>query len=704
MTRFLWRYSPFGGWLEAVENRARLVLPRGGSWILPTPTQGGSALEVLRILVRHPGEVVTRQDLRDQLWSDGVYVDFDRSLNKAVVKLREALGDSAESPRFIETLPKVGYRFIAPVDGSRAKLESETPVSGAKAPPKVGWVSRFWIGLAAVVALIAILAYWLPSSPPPRVVTITSLSHSPEPKVPRLVSDGSRIYFPEHHDDVLRLMQLSVLGGEEVPLPSSLGSSVIYDISFDRSELLVGRIPEGVQYDWPPPLWIMPLVGGAPQRVGDVRAQSATWYPDGQSILYAKGGDLYRVRRDGSNATKLLSVSGAIRSPQWSPDGKRLRFDVASGGYGSSLWEAAPDGRNIHPLLRGWNIPANECCGHWTPDGKYYVYQSRQAGHTDLWAIREKWPPLRRADRSPVRLTNGPLNFMSPIPSSDGKKIYALGEQQLGELVRYDSVGRQFVPYLNGISAEGVSFSRDGQWVVYVSYPEGILWRSRIDGSDRLQLTQPPLLATTPVWSPSGKQIAFAGTGKAQPVWQMYVVSSDGGEPRQITFASRDQGLPWWSPDGTRIAYSEYPGWNPEVSVIDLSTLQVTTLPGSKGLCCPTWQRDGRIVALASHPPRIVRFDPVAQSWSELWQGPLDYYDLSHDEQYIYFDTKWQSDPAIFRLRISDRKLERVASLKGVRRTEGLSGMWFDLAPDDSPMLLRNLNTEQIYQLDLQLP
>jgi hypothetical protein len=100
----------------------------------------------------------------------------------------------------------------------------------------------------------------------------------------------------------------------------------------------------------------------------------------------------------------------------------------------------------------------------------------------------------------------------------------------------------------------------------------------------------------------------------------------------------------------------------------------------------------------------MVLFDPASQTWSQEWQGSFDYYDVSHDGKYIYFDTKWESDPAIFRLRIADRKLEKIASLAGVRRTVGLAGTWFALATNDTPMLLRNLNTEQVYQLDLQLP
>ena len=226
-----------------------------------------------------------------------------------------------------------------------------------------------------------------------------------------------------------------------------------------------------------------------------------------------------------------------------------------------------------------------------------------------------------------------------------------------------------------------------------------------MDGSERLQLTPPHLLASVPVWSPDGKQIAFTGAAGDHPVWQVYVVSADGGNPQQLTFDDDDHFSPWWSPDGSHLAYSGYPVRKTAISVMELSTRKVSIMPASEGFCCPTWSRSGKtLLALATSPGRIMSFDFATSTWTELWQGAVDYYDLSKDERYLYFDSTWQDDPAVFRLRIRDRKLERVVSLKGFRRTRGANGTWFDIAPDDSPLLLRNLSTEQIYELDVRLP
>ena len=132
-----------------------------------------------------------------------------------------------------------------------------------------------------------------------------------------------------------------------------------------------------------------------------------------------------------------------------------------------------------------------------------------------------------------MQLTSGQLNSLSPVPSPDGKKLYVIGQKLRGELAHYDSKAHQWLPYLSGISAECVSFSRDGQWVAYSTFPEGALWRSRIDGSDRLQLTLSPMQALQSSWSPDGKRIAFMGRSPGG-YWRIYLVSSEGGAPEPL--------------------------------------------------------------------------------------------------------------------------------------------------------------------------
>ena len=146
-----------------------------------------------------------------------------------------------------------------------------------------------------------------------------------------------------------------------------------------------------------------------------------------------------------------------------------------------------------------------------------HIFQSTHNGNTDVWAIRERAGILRRARSEPVQLTTGQMNTLAPLPSQDGKRLFVIGAMPRGELVRYDAKSGQFVAYLEGISADEEDFSRDGRWVTYVAYPEGTLWRSRIDGSEKLQLTFPPTKVFLPRWSPDGKEIAFSATVPGRP-------------------------------------------------------------------------------------------------------------------------------------------------------------------------------------------
>ena len=128
-----------------------------------------------------------------------------------------------------------------------------------------------------------------------------------------------------------------------------------------------------------------------------------------------------------------------------------------------------------------------------------------------IYGPQEENRAIPERKRAPIQLTAGPLDFEAPVSGKNSQEIFAIGTLNRAEIVRYDSRNRRFVSYLSGISAEGLSFSRDGKWVAYTSYPDGALWRSKIDGSDRLQLTFPPMRALLPRWSPDGRQDSLCG-------------------------------------------------------------------------------------------------------------------------------------------------------------------------------------------------
>lgn len=354
--------------------------------------------------------------------------------------------------------------------------------------------------------------------------------------------------------------------------------------------------------------------------------------PDGNSVAYQTAqGELWIVGSDGSGAHKLASgrsfFSGAF-SPYgtarlffgrvaWSPDGSVLRF-----GSGGRLWEISANGSNVHEVIPGWHLSSTQCCGSWTPDGKLFVFVDTPNGpiaQPEIWAISERGGLLPRTPAQPVQLTSGPIAWVQPIAGKDGKKIFATGRTRRGELVRFDLKTRQFQPFLGGISAQFVSFSRDGQSVAYVSYPEFNLWSAKSDGSNPVQLTETPVTAMMPRWSPDGTQILFWDfPGSA------YVVAARGGIPQRLPGNPEPQGDANWSADGNQIVFSTTTPFhrNGNLRILDLATRQMTTVTGSDGLYSPRWSPDGKLIAaMPIDSTGLKIFELRTQKWSWLRAG-----------------------------------------------------------------------------------
>src|ERR1700761_3200975 len=197
----------------------------------------------------------------------------------------------------------------------------------------------------------------------------------------------------------------------------------------------------------------------------------------------------------------------------------------------------------------------------------------------------------------PYQLTSGPISWGSPTFSKDGKKIYASGSTVAGELVRFDAKSNQLEPFLSGISAEFVAFSKDGKSVVYVSYPESILWKANRDGSDPVQLSVPPMQPKLISLSPDGTQILFTDSSSTG-IPKAYIVSSQGGGPRLLLPKEKGpQTDAGWSPDGREVIFStsKEAGKDPNstIRILNVASQRVTTLPGSVGMFSPRWSPDG---------------------------------------------------------------------------------------------------------------
>jgi eukaryotic-like serine/threonine-protein kinase len=598
-------------------------------------------------------------------------------------------------------------------DLKRLKRETDASRSGMSAvPPSVldadretlprrRWRTIAALGAGVLVLIAAIAFLFLRPVPPPRVLRTIQLTHNNLPKTD-LVTDGSRLYFIEGQST---LSETSVNGGEIFPIATSLedaGFANIFDISPDGSTLLMNTA-RGTALDGQ--LWAVPVLGGTARRLGNLEGHAGAWSPDRSTIAYAKGHEIFLAKSDASEPRRLLPTSGTPNDLRWSPDGSTLRFTLSDPQTNArSIWQASADGGDLHPLLPGWDTTPNECCGNWTPDGKYFVFQSFRDGIANLWALREHGRlSLSFSPRAePAQLTTGPMNVGAPVPSRDGKRLFVQGWQPRGELVHYDVKSGHFAPYLSGISALGLDFSHDGEWVAYNDGTDGTLWRSKVDGTQKLQLVSPPMEAYLPRWSPDGKQIAFFGHPPGEPFY-IYIMPAEGGAPELLYRNANNLADPNWSPDGKSLAFGQNSLNNQGSAIytLDLKTRAVTKLPGSDGFFSPRWSPDGRhVAALTLDSLKLMLFDFTVQKWTELARIFVSYPTWSRDSRYLYFDGTLDNEQGYFRVQVTNGKLERLFSLKGFHAAGGAFGNWSGLAPDESTLLVRDASIQEIYALD----
>jgi Tol biopolymer transport system component/DNA-binding winged helix-turn-helix (wHTH) protein len=664
---------------------------------------------VLRKLLESAGTVVAREDLHAALWPADTFVDFDTSLNTAIKRLREVLGDSADTPVFIETVPRRGYRFLAPVqviqDGGLSPVQRAANLSPT---PFARLRSRLIVaGLFVTVVVAGLLVLVRSPVAVPRVLDSTQITFDEIGKGNLHLHDG-KIYFNEQASDRVTLLEVPSVGGTPVLLASSYPGLLLGGVSADGSKLLVASVAAKMTKG-PFLLKIMDLPSGSLQSVPRIECDDVSWAPGGK-IMFARDQDVFLSDPDGSNQHKLLSASGPVFHMAFSPDGARLRFSVDNRKTGqSTIWEAQAGGTGLHQILTEMTDYPDRCCGEWSPDGRYYFFETRRNGQSRIWALPERHSFWTRSP-APVPLTTVPPNFYMGTPSEDGKKLFVTAAEPRAELVRYDSSSRQFVPFLSGISAGDVEASRDGRMLSYVRYPEQTLWRSKADGSEAAQLTGPSLRATLSHWSPDGSRIAFSGSRPGGP-WNIFLIPAAGGPADQLTSGTVSDLDPTWAPDGSSIAYGQtrVEGGKQTVSIqlLDLASRRSTTLAGTDGICCPRWSPDGRYL-LASHADYddLLLYEFAIRKWTVIAKGlgPIGYMEWTDGGRSILFDTLLVPEPAFYRLRLSDLHLDTSVKIGDVRRYYGPFGPWTGIAPDGSPLLVRNISNEEIYSLDLQLP
>ena len=688
-------------------------------------------MDLLILLVHEGGRLVSREEIIERLWGKDLYFDTDNSINTAIRKVRRALGEDPEKPQYIETVQGKGYRLKIPAqwatgNGDKSSLpnaDGHTAPSGigvtvaSKIPgpsnlqesfPGKNVLRRTGFIAGVVVMVLICTAVWRSQPQPPTVTNMVRITNDGKAKNPLNppVTDGVHLYFTEGmpYTSGSGIAQVSAAGGETTWITTTLQDVwAVNPVSPDRSELLVAKgVPAGSESAIE--LWVQPLPAGAPHRVGDIMALMATWTPDGAHIVYADGDAIMTANKDGSEPHQLAKVPGIVFALRFSPDGRRIRFDLTDPKIDSnSIWEIDANGKGAHPLLPDWKESSVQGGGNWSPDGHYYYFQAGRGKAQGIWVMPEAHSIFHRKAKRPTRLTSEPLRFSNPVPSSDGKRLFVLGEEPRVELLRYDLQARRFDPYLRGLSAGPVDFSFDRKWIAYVSYPDMTLWRSRVDGSDKMQLTFPPVRAYEPRWSPDGSQIVFMDVQFDRP-YKICLLSPTGGSPEVLVQADTSEADPTWMPDGKSIVFGKSDRTsNAAIYRLDLKTRKVSSIPDSNGLFSPRISPDGRYIsALTSGQTKLMLFDTTTNRWSSLAEAErVGYNEWSHDGKYVYLRKNRGGAGELVRVRLKDRVLEHVLSLKDFPQLSDPFAIWIGLTPDDAPLLMRDRSVQEIYALDL---
>ena len=666
------------------------VLLRDGK---PVPLSPKAAL-ILCILVENQGRIVERAELMRRVWPDAFVEEGNLSVN--IFSLRKILAEGLGESPVIETVPKRGYRFVA-----AARPPSPSP---RWRPPFAIFGALAGIGLLAAAAVWAMLPPALPKVSHAAQLTRFGLAEA-------VASDGPRLFAGRKTGGRYSIVEIPAGGGEPVPFPLPFPNARLLDVSAARREMLFAA------FDQPsdaPAVWIV-STGGKPQprRLGRIESLSARWSPDGNRIAFDSGGVISTAAPDGTSIRKLAEPGGIVDS--WSPDSRSIRFtrtNQATGGQ--SVWEVRADGSGLRPLLPARQMAnarwgEGQCCGRWSPDGRYFVFHEGLGPNSTLWAIPER-RPLPLVPAAPVKLYAAAFDIRDSVISPDGTRLFLLGRNETHELVHFDRRLRQWVPLSIDPGAGDAQWSPDAQWIAWVSLPDRALWAGRADGSARIPLTASPIQAFGHVWSPDGRRLAYHFLAPGQP-GKIAIVPAAGGKPEVLfSDALTAEDDPSWSSDPSHLFFQR--SWLDKNGIttasaifeIDLQSGQVTQLTGTEDLGPPSVSPNGRYMAAQSGDfHALMLFDFHSGKWTQVARGGFIHNpQWTRDSRSIVFqDAAGGEEQPVYHLSLPDLAIAEIAGRRQFLRADvgrfSLSG----LTPSGDPVATVIRSNADIYALDL---
>jgi Tol biopolymer transport system component/DNA-binding winged helix-turn-helix (wHTH) protein len=529
---------------------------------------------ILCLLLENPGELLSREQIQKRLWPDGVFVNYENAINSAVRKLREALLDTSDNPRFIETLPRRGYRFIAPVevggegnDIAAAQILAVGPA--ATRISRLGWLSLA-MTLVLFTAAWSVLAH-RPGPPVPYVMSITS--NEGLLAEPQLSPDGRQIAY-------------SWDGGTYTDTPP-VG---LYRMDVPGSGTLLN-------------IYVKPIGSASAIRVTSASGAWPAWSPDGQQIAFWRQSAIYLVSSLGGVERKLADVPGVEGRFSWSVDSRWLAVAqktdsqapngivLISTAEGQRRWLNTESGQSYDFEARispnGRRLAYNACSGPvctlsileldddlmpmgppqrlnagmlfrsglaWSSDSKSIIYD-RRAAHWNGIVTDRLWRIGTQPDSTPKRLDYTEDGAKAPSISSKGDRLlYAQGTGDYDVWKWQDGKTEKLIGSTK--VDESPQYSPDGRKIVFSSSRSGAyeIWGADADGSKQVQLTFSSIASGSPTWSPDGKWIVYDGLDNVGR-YNVFVVSPDGGPPRQIT-KSFTSFRPRFSRDGKWIYFT----------------------------------------------------------------------------------------------------------------------------------------------------